>query len=620
MKRFQLSVLRCSAALFLSVFSVCSLQADVWTDCDGWFNNPVDKNGNGKFDDGDLIDSRFGGDSTSTQHQTKKSTYTGGAVTITTEDVVSACGGKTLAGQKCIHLDVADVASTQGASIYFPKNRFDSSKKLITNDSYTVLFRYRQDDDYPAAYKDYKAILFNCACERSGSNKSGFCLAVQNSGSDNKLYLYGTSYNDTGLCLTNSIVTSKEGVWTELAVIVRAKEQKITFGLFQPGCAAIWRDYSPSTSSYTDLIPYQGVSSELRFGAYYGWTGHGFKGSMNMAAFWNRALTTSEVYEAFSGGAPSVVKIGFDGSGHEMFAGTETSVSVKATDQDLRKIPSSFSAGTQLAVSYSVPELQTNLAQVARIVVSKASATFDVKVDGVSLGEVEATPSKPGLLFVPAEKFTEGDHTLTLACTAGSGATVDCVELTGSWRLGLEDGKDTGFGGVAAGKGYLETVPEKAGQKDFYLGLRDNTINVRKAECNPGVSFEPDHQVWPASRYQNLHFNLTQEMVERGRYEFSYRLTDNSSDSTGAGVTWPPEIEVVVNGVSRQVQRLFDPGRLHTLTLSKDWLQTGENTITTRFAHNLEATGTKGHNINYDYYKLALKRLIHDSGLMIILR
>ena len=143
MKRFQLSVVWCVAVLVLSVFSVCSLQADVWKDCDGWFNNPVDKNGDGKFDDGDLIDSRFGGNAASTQHQTKKTTYAGGAVTITTEDVVSACGGRTLAGQKCIHLDVADVADTKGASIYFPRNRFDSTKKLITNDSYTVLFRYR---------------------------------------------------------------------------------------------------------------------------------------------------------------------------------------------------------------------------------------------------------------------------------------------------------------------------------------------------------------------------------------------------------------------------------------------------------------------------------------------
>lgn len=603
----------------LALSCALTLCADVWKDCDGWFNNPVDRNANGKFDEGELIDSRFGGDATSTQHKTRPNVYSGGSVTISVEDVVSACGRKTLPQQKCIRLGVADEAGAQGASVDFPHNRFEptTGKKIVTNGAYTVLFRYRQDSDYPAAGKGKRAILFNCGCERGGTNSSGFCLALQNDGSDNQLYLYSTSYSDTGLYLTNSVVPAKEGVWTELAMIVRANERKITFGLFQPGCAAVWRDCRPTESFCRDLVPYQqGISTELRFGAYYGWAGHGFKGSLNMAAFWNRALTTNEVFEAFSGGLPSVAKIGFDDAGHEMFAGAGTSVSVKATDQDLREIPSSFRAGTDLSVVYGLDAYQTNLNQVLRLSASSGSGVFAASIDGTPIGELSVSGREDGFLFVPASHFAAaGPHTLTLACTEGA-VVIDTVDLGGSWRLGHEDDGHADFSYNRTG--YLGTKEDAtAGKTDFFL-TDGNLRNVKRYITNPGV--DPEAHWHDESKFQRLHFRVPPEMAGRARYALTVALQGKS------GTEWAYHeklrILVSLNGAENFAyeSRYDSPSRTHVIRLDPRRLVAGENVIECRLAGNVDDAGKVGAYFFLDYYKLQLTKFSKRRGLVQTIR
>jgi len=629
----NVSMLR-SAVLALSLVSCFSfrLRADVWSDCEACYRGGFDDNNDGCWYEGawyrvgEFKDVMHASDPSNWRHKCLNQNCANQFLYYHTEVVTSACANAAFPARKVLWLDTTRGRPDEGTDTPDPSRYIygavnlpaadDGSRGLITNRQWTALLRYKVHE-VPLDPSD--TLPFMYLADFGLGNDEGFMLQIPKSPATNQLGIacnwYSSSGIGTGLYLTNSIVTKKEGVWTELAVVV--DDGTIRFGVFLPGSAPQWKSYTiPGGKT---AFPHN--IWEMRLGGWYDRAKTGFNGAYDMAAFWNRQLTDGEVVEAFSAGHPAILKVGAEGCGKRLFTGTAASANVNALAADVRGVPATFSAGTQLTVDYAVPSLQTNLAQAVRIVVSEAAATFDVAIDDVSVGSVEATPTTAGLLFVPAEKFTEGDHALTLACTAGNGAVLECVELTGSWRLGPEDGQWTGFGSYGAGTGWCETTADKAGQRDFYLGLRDNIINVRFGEANPGAWFETTH-VWPDNRYQNLHFTLTPEMAERGRYEFAYRLTDGSTDNPSAD--FPPEIEVLVNGVSRQVQRLFagaaEGGRLHTLTIPREWLRVGDNVITTRYAHNLESTGTVGHEIRYDYYKLSLKKLSSTNGLAIIVR
>ena len=625
--RIRNSLWKCFAALPFAFCCALSLRADVWSDCQACYRGGFDDNDDGRWFEGsakkygEFIDVLHAADKTDWRHYCQNEGCTDQYLYYHLETVTSACANVVFPERKILRIDPTRGRPDQGTENPDPARCIHSGVRLgydatagnylITNEQWSALYRFRIDAERPST----SSRIYLVDMGYNGSNGFLINFSNLNGDADNQLYLTCRGYDGnkgTGLYMTNSIVAKKTEVWTELAIVADGRTVKL--GLFLPGCSAQWKTLS--NIGETSAMP--GNKNQIRLGYYYDRDGTYFKGAFDMAAFWNRKLSDGEVIEAFSCGHPAILKVGAEGRGNGMFAGGDASANVNALAADLRSVPATFATGTQLTIDYDVPVVQTNLAQVLRVAVSQGGATFLASIDGEDIGEIETSVKKPGLLFVPARKFTAGAHALTLVCSAGSGAVLGCIELAGSWRLGLEDGLHTGFGSYGVGTGWQETTAEKAGQKDFYLGLRDNVINVRFGEANPGVSFEPEHTTWPANRYQNLHFTLTPEMAERGRYEFAYRLTDASIDYATAD--WPPEIEVVVNGVSRQVERLFQPGRLHVLTLSKDWLRSGENTITTRFAHNLESTGRTGHEIRYDYYKLSLTRLSHDSGCLLIVR
>ena len=64
-----------------------------------------------------------------------------------------------------------------------------------------------------------------------------------------------------------------------------------------------------------------------------------------------------------------------------------------------------------------------------------------VALDGVALEPLDVSSGRNAYIWVPGEKFTIGDHVLTLTRTdGGSGSvTFDVIELGGAWSAGIVD-------------------------------------------------------------------------------------------------------------------------------------------------------------------------------------
>ena len=70
-----------------------------------------------------------------------------------------------------------------------------------------------------------------------------------------------------------------------------------------------------------------------------------------------------------------------------------------------------------------------------------AFGTLAVALDGVALDTLDVSSGRNAYIWVVGEKFTIGNHVLTLSRTDGGSGDVkfDVIELGGAWSAGIVD-------------------------------------------------------------------------------------------------------------------------------------------------------------------------------------
>ncbi len=166
MKQIKLSVVRCAAAFFLSVFSVCSLQADVWTDCQACYRGGFDDNNDGCWYEGasarygEFIDVLHAADRTNWRHWCANVNCANQFLYYHMETVTSACANVVFPARKILRLDPTRGRPDKGTGDPDPTRcipsgvvlGYDSAcgNYLITNEQWSALYRFRIDAERPS--------------------------------------------------------------------------------------------------------------------------------------------------------------------------------------------------------------------------------------------------------------------------------------------------------------------------------------------------------------------------------------------------------------------------------------------------------------------------------------
>ena len=338
---------RLAAVLFLACCGL-SLRADVWSDCQACYRGGFDDNDDGRWFEGsakkygEFIDVLHAADKTDWRHYCLNEGCADQFLYYHLETVTSACANVVFPERKILRIDPTRGRPDKGTEEPDPTRCIhsgirlgcDSSagRYLITNAQWSALYRFRIDAERPSTSQRIYLV------DLGYNATDGFLINFSNlnDDTDNQLYLTCRNYDgnrETGLYLTNSIVTKKTEVWTELAVVADGRSVKL--GLFLPGCSAQWKTIE--NVGQNSAMP--GNKIQIRLGYYYDRAGTYFKGAFDMAAFWNRCLSDGEVVEAFSCGHPAIMKVGAEGCAGGMFAGVADSASVNALDSPASPLP-----------------------------------------------------------------------------------------------------------------------------------------------------------------------------------------------------------------------------------------------------------------------------------------
>ena len=430
-------------AFALAVVSPVIANAGVWDDCLLWYNGgAVDKNGDGKFTDGEMVDVRHAGIADSPTHGgvlSSASTPYVNSVLIETNDVTFPLQNNRVL--KCPVLNFTAPAETNGTKISVLGNVVKVPNVLpVDSTTYTALIRFRREKHH-AWDSSYQNVML---IGRMYSDCRGISLALSNTAEDNKVYMGvdGSAYRDTKLALSG-----EKDEWHEVAVIANGTSASVGYvDTSAKTSAIIWKTIDGITEGA--LRPAEGGNLLI------GGEGVGkptdsspgktlFRGQVHMVSFWNRVLTTNEVMEAFSS-APSLFQVGLPNvDGANVFAGSAGGASISAQPEEWRKFPASLSHGDPVSISFTLDARQANLPQIVRLVPrTGASGCVSVSVNGVDCGTESVRGGAESCVYVPAECLsTVGENVCTITRTdAGAGMLgFNAVQMAGSWRIGYND-------------------------------------------------------------------------------------------------------------------------------------------------------------------------------------
>ena len=621
----------CSRFLVLLIVALCcatTFGSSVWRDALLWFNGPVDANNDGKWtgnvisggiprqcdgtggDTCEMPDARHGALASSNTQILNYSTgdatvYQQSGFLIRTNDVhFTAWGNKTVAWP-CLYLPQTD----NGTKCYAHRWQMFDGAKLISGNQWTILFRCRIDD---YLLEGNPAWVWNTVTDTSKASgqreiRIGFGRNPNDS-SDKKNYVkicLGQNYP----ALTDLCVETNE--WLEVAVVVdgRAEAHSIRASLARPNDVRWYRDYT---------VPYDHDHYTTNFYLGNVWLGGpnsgaitsnkvNFRGDIQMFAIWNRCLSDREVCEAFGGGSPNLFRIGEENCTADMFGGAAPAsgaiVTLDPLASDKRSFPTTLTKGATFRIPFSVDKYAANAAHWVRFKAQSGSAsgTLAVALDGVALEPLAVSSGRNAYIWVSGEKFTIGNHVLTLSRTDGGSGDVkfDVIELGGAWSAGIVD-SDISDATSDSVKNLTQTktapdtwYPDSLNLKEFvrYVG-RNKSGTLRR----------PKTIVWNLPDGAAGKFGM--KMSYKNLYYGESPLT-NSLVTTVNGILAHENTDVRGNLVSFEIEP--EDGLFHD----------GENTIVLDF---LPPTRTDSKNDWVSPDMIAIEPLRPKTGLVIILK
>ena len=629
---------RVLASLIVAFSCATTFGSSVWQDALLWFNGPVDANNDGKWtgnvsatDSGvsvprkcdgtggatcEMPDARHGALASS---NTQKLNYSTGSATvyeqsgflIRTNDVhFTAWGNKTVAWP-CLYLPQA----TNGATCYAQRWQMFDGAKLISGNQWTILFRCRIDD---YLLEGNSAWVW---CTKTDTSKGGAEKEIRigfgrnsNNTSDKKNYVK-ICLGITQPALTDLCVETNE--WIEVAVVVdgRAEAHTIRASLARPNDVRWYRDYT---------VPYDHANYTTNFYPGNVWLGgprygaitsnkDNFRGDIQMFAIWNRCLSDREVCEAFGGGSPNLFRIGEENCTAEMFGGAApasgATVTLDPLASDKRAFPTTLTPGATFRIPFSVDKYAANAAHWVRFKAQagSASGTLAVALDGAALDPLSVSSGRNAYIWVPGEKFTIGDHVLTLTRTDGGSGSVkfDVIELGGAWSAGIADNSladatsDSTMNQTYIVNGQLVKYASDIWYPDS-LNLKEFVRYVGRNKS--GTLHRPKTIVWnlPDGAAGKFGMQMSYKILYKGETPLTNSLVTTVNDSVAH-----TNNEVTGNLVSFKIEP--EDGLFHD----------GENTIVLDF---LQPTRTDGKTDWVSPDMIAIEPLRPKTGLVISLK
>jgi len=445
----------------------------VWDDCDLVFDGATDKNGDGLFQTGELVDLRHASEPT---RWTQKITRPGsdalaGQVTIGTEDVLpaNAATDGTTFRQSFISVHQAETTNaTTGAVTFkpmclqFPDGCGPSyNSETGTNDIYTMLFRFRVNRYCGTGFWTLLHANSWYSSEKGGGPLIRIApktiLEPNGDGSVTTNYWDATegrltvNIGTVGAVASSDFQAITNGCWYELAVVMNKDGAYV--GLGPNNSHMAFKSWKRTSSQKMTLAP-KGVIkffSESTSTSQSALKPAGSKngdGDLAFFAMWSRALSTNEIRQAFSRAGAAVMGVGVPGLSRSIFAGAENFAGEKTFDVDAvdwSEMPRSLATGAKLNFRFKVPNWRYDLAQFLRIGTTQNSAAGTIRATvGGSAATVRLMPGGVANAHFPRGCFpTNTVLTLTLERTdAGTDPVeLDFAELSGSWRLGHWNGK-----------------------------------------------------------------------------------------------------------------------------------------------------------------------------------
>lgn len=588
-----------------------SASADVFQDVLALYCGATDHNNNGTFDPGEVIDARRAGLPNATTHglASSKAGTEPGTVAYVANDVGCAVAGVELKNQVCYDFTLGNYSWKVPIS--------------ITDANYTAIVRFREnevqlDKDGNVVTTDTRVCLVNMAYSGKGGLYIGVhCGSHEIGGYCGSSSGSGQSFR-SGLFVTNDTYQARGACWNEMAIVVKPSttsgQTTVTIYLYQPGLEV--KSWSKSyTTSY--IKPISGNS--FRFGGQWATAETQnkqfyFQGKVHMLAYWNRPLSKSEIEEAFrtvpvsDARRPAVWRIGNDDYGHETFGGTGSSAyTIDPYAQTDAGFPSKLVAGDGVTIPFTALARDSGMKQVFRIAAASQSGAGKVAVsmDGVSIGSVDVVPGEGRNILLPAA-LTEGNHTMTFVVSEAddAGVRLDCVELSGSWRLGEKNSeKPQDFGNL------MDT------ENDFYVS------NAKLTDLRGLLGYYTSTSSGAVSRDKRvyrIHFNVPADMA--GKYKLEYRSSIYSYGGT-------PQMPLILNVNGNKKWEGLRPTERNedmVFRFKPEELVTGDNVLewTTSWTGNdpTQWPGWKDgeHWQRWDYHQLSV--LGEPQGLMLLFR
>ena len=281
---------------------------------------------------------------------------------------------------------------------------------------------------------------------------------------------------------------------------------------------------------------------------------HVFRGKIHRFAYWERALTEAEVFDAFSWlGVESIDlwQAGSRVSGACPFGGTSaTTVDLGDTSTNWFSgvhwfdIPAVWTVGTSLTTQFEVPQYFDGLNQAVAVAANSGSGSARVYVDGLEVGKCKVAVGRCSRCLIPGSLMAVGKHTLRIEHMEGE-FMPQFMSVSGSWQLG---------------ESYSDKSAADAAPEDYHVKTR----NLKKLRyANGSKSTGEKYAV-------AIHFDHD-STESGGRYEFSFNCFGSNPKSDA--------VELYVNETLKATYSATDWSGTKTVNIGYDEFRVGENVI-----------------------------------------
>lgn len=398
----------------------------------------------------------------------------------------------------------------------------------------------------------------------------------------NPYLLHGNSYSFTVPW------TTTPGAWYDLAVVLDENGTSDTATVYRWASGGSFESWSTSTSAYSGLVN-ASRGTRVGFEDAAGNSKKAFQGTVDHLAVWNRALSLSEIHEAF--GYPDPLwSFGLDNNGNLDFQ-------VEGAVPDTYTIGAPWGDVSRAVTQYGVKKFSVNFQATAQQ--APLSYIFHLDTDGARAPGVPLTLSINGQVFdtknvtqdqdyewlVPAGTLRTGLNTLTLEYLGptipyGDGGTYACwdwMEMAGAWQIGYDDNSQAEFSA------------ESAAPDDFYV-TDPNWLHLERA-------------LTYGDQFTNLHFSLSPELAQ---YGFDYTFEVYGPNPT-SGVPF----DVLVNGLLLANIPASPSGTVFNLFVPSWMLMAGDNVLRVQWAG-----GTSGWT-QFDFHRFQV-HVPEPAGLALL--